>query len=164
MKKLVVYYSFGGNTKKVAMDIARSLRADVLEINTVKDYPDDYDVLLGLAQQEVKSGYMPRLRPYELSLDRYEAVILGTPVWWSSFAPAMKKFMSGFNWKGRRVYPFATSEDSLGHAPSDFKKALRGAIISPVLGVKFKNNKQETSPEVVEEWVKQIKLDCKGNE
>ena len=46
MKKLVVYYSIGGNTCAVAKRIARSLRADLAEIKTVKSYPDDYDVLV----------------------------------------------------------------------------------------------------------------------
>ena len=56
MKKLVVYYSIGGNTRAVAERIARTLHADIVEIRTVKEYPDDYDVLVGLGQKEVESG------------------------------------------------------------------------------------------------------------
>ena len=41
MKTLVAYYSLGGNTKAVAERVARSLRSDVIEIKTVKEYPDD---------------------------------------------------------------------------------------------------------------------------
>ena len=59
MKKLVVFYSLSGNTRAVARRIARSLRADLMEIRTVKTYPDDYDVLLSLGEKEVKAGYMP---------------------------------------------------------------------------------------------------------
>ena len=59
MKKLVVYYSLSGNTRAVAKRIARTLRADLMEIRTVKSYPDDYDVLLSLGQKEIRSGYMP---------------------------------------------------------------------------------------------------------
>ena len=58
MKKLVVFYSLSGNTRAVARRIARALRADLLEIRTVKTYPDDYDVLLSLGEKEVKSGYI----------------------------------------------------------------------------------------------------------
>ncbi len=62
MKTLVAYYSLGGNTKSVAERVARSLRSDVIEIKTVKEYPDDYDVLLSLGEKEVASGYIPASR------------------------------------------------------------------------------------------------------
>lgn len=157
MKTLVVYYSLGGNTRKIATQIAKSLRADVLEISTVKDYPDDYDVLVSLAKKEVESGYMPQLKPFEVSLDRYDAIVLGTPVWWYTYAPAVKKFMSVFNWKGRKVFPFATNGGWLGHTPSDFRKALRGATVSDVLNVKFDGDVQVTPDSAVKEWIAAVK-------
>lgn len=157
MKTLVAYYSLGGNTKSVAEKIARALRADVIEIKTVKEYPDDYDVLLSLGEKEVASGYIPALRPVDIDWDKYEAVILGTPVWWSSFAPAMKKFTSGYKWKGRLVYPFVTHGGTIGHVVSDFKKALRGAYVGPLLNVKFEEKEQLTPDTVIKEWITAIK-------
>lgn len=157
MKTLVAYYSLGGNTKSVAEKVARSLRADVIEIKTVKEYPDDYDVLLSLGEKEVASGYIPALRPVEIDWDKYEAVLLGTPVWWSSFAPAMRKFISNYKWKGRVVYPFVTHGGTVGHVLGDFKKALRGAYIGPVLNVKFEDNEQLTPDSALKEWVTMIK-------
>ena len=70
MKKLVVFYSLSGNTRAVARRIARALRADLLEIRTVKTYPDDYDVLLSLGEKEVKAGYMPQLEPLPIDARR----------------------------------------------------------------------------------------------
>ena len=137
MKKLVVYYSIGGNTRAVAERIARTLHADIVEIRTVKEYPDDYDVLVGLGQKEVESGYLPAIHPLDIDFTRYDAVIIGTPVWWYSFAPAVKKFLSCYRWKGRKIYPFATNGGWLGHTYSDFKKAARGALVAPILNVKF---------------------------
>ncbi len=157
MKTLVAYYSLGGNTKSVAEKVARSLRADVIEIKTVKEYPDDYDVLLSLGEKEVASGYIPALRPVDIDWDKYEAVLLGTPVWWSSFAPAMKKFISNYKWKGRVVYPFVTHDNTVGHVLGDFKKALRGAHIGPVLNVKFEEKEQLTPDSALKEWVATIK-------
>lgn len=157
MKTLVAYYSLGGNTKAVAERIARSLRSDVIEIKTVKEYPDDYDVLLSLGEKEVASGYIPALRPVEIDWEKYDAVLLGTPVWCSSFAPAMKKFMSNYKWKGRVVYPFITQSGSIGHVIGDFTKALRGAAIGPVLNVKFEENEQLTPDETIKDWISIIK-------
>ncbi len=156
MKKLVVYYSLGGNTRSVARKIARALRADVLEIKTVKAYPDDRDVLLGLGQKEVKTGYLPQLQPYRIDFTKYDAVILGTPVWWSTYSPAMKSFMQGKSWKDMKVFPFATNEGTLGRTPSEFRKALRGADVAPVLNVLFSGNMQVTPDSDIREWLKLI--------
>ncbi len=156
MKKLVVYYSLSGNTRAVARRIARALRADLMELRTVKAYPDDYDVLLSLGQKEVKSGYMPQLTALPYDAAKYDTIILGTPVWWSSYAPAVKKFMSTVKWKGKQVFPFATNEGELGHTPSDLRKAMRGAQVAPVLNVKFENGVQLTAPAEIKEWIATI--------
>ena len=156
MKKLVVYYTLSGNTRAVAKRIARTLRADLMEIRTVKSYPDDYDVLLSLGQKEIKSGYMPQIEQLPFDASRYGTIVLGTPVWWSSFAPAVKKFMTGVSWKGKKVYPFATHGGDLGHTPSDLRKAMRGAQVSPVLGIRFENGTQVTPAGDVKTWVTAI--------
>lgn len=154
MKTLVVYYSLTGNTRAVARRIARQLKADVLEVRTVKTYPDDIDVLLGLGQQEVKTGYIPQLQPYRVNLDNYDVVLLGAPVWWSTFAPAMRSFLKGKNWAGRKVFPFVTNGGTLGHTPSDFRKALKGAEVSPILSVEFDEDCTQSTPESeIKEWL-----------
>ncbi len=153
MKTLVVYYSLTGNTRAVARRIARTLKADVLEVRTMKTYPDDQDVLLGLGQQEVKTGYVPQLHPYRVDLSKYDAVLLGTPVWWSTFAPAMKTFMKSLDWEGKKVYPFATNGGTLGHTPSDFRKALKGAEVAPILSVQFDERIQTTPESEIKEWL-----------
>ena len=157
MKKLVVYYSLGGNTRALARKIAQILGADILEIKTVKTYPDDYDVLVGLGQREVATGYIPQLKPYRIDYSKYDAVLIGSPVWWSTFAPAIRSYMSANKWKGINVYPFATNEGTLGHTPSDFRKVLRGANVSPVLNVKFDGNKMVTPESDIREWLALIK-------
>ena len=157
MKKLVVYYSISGNTRAVAERVATSLRADLFEIRTVKTYPDDHDVLIGLAKKEVESGYIPQIEPFEFNFDKYETVIIGTPVWWYSYAPAVKSFMAGKKWEGKKVYTFATYDGRVGHTPSDFKKALRGAEVPPTLGIKFDDNTQVTPDSDIKLWLREIR-------
>ena len=45
MKKILVYYSLGGNTRAVAKKIASKLKIKAVELKTLKAYPDDVDVL-----------------------------------------------------------------------------------------------------------------------
>ena len=84
-------------------------------------------------------------------------MIIGTPVWWYSFAPAVKTFLSSNNWKEKKVYPFATNGGWLGHTPSDFRKALRGAEVGPVLSVKFEEHTQITPDSEIKAWLAQLK-------
>ena len=140
MKKLVVFYSLSGNTRAVARRIARSLRADLMEIRTVKTYPDDYDVLLSLGEKEVKAGYMPQIEALLFDANKYDTVILGTPVWWGTYAPAVKKFLSAIKWKGKKVYPFATNGGELGHTAH---KSLPSLI--SVLKTEFRFHPQRNS-------------------
>lgn len=156
MKKLVVYYTCGGNTRAIAKRIAKAMRANIAEIRTVKSYPDDYDVLLGLGKREVATGYMPQIVPLSADLSKYDEIILGTPVWWSSLAPAVKKFIKETNWKGKKVYPFTTYSDWPGHVGSDLKKALRGANVAPVFNIKYDEKTLVTSVSEIKQWLLQI--------
>ncbi len=157
MKNVVVYYSFGGNTRTVAKKIAKQTGADLAEIRTLKAYPDDYDVLVSLGKKEVESGYVPQLYPLPVDLQDYDTVILGTPVWWYTYAPAMKSFLKTVDWKGKTVYPFATNGGWLGHTPSDFRKALKGAKVEPILNVRFEDKTLITPQSVIDEWADSIK-------
>ena len=49
---LVVYFSRSGNTESVAERIAERTGADIFEIVTVQDYPEDYNELLDFARNE----------------------------------------------------------------------------------------------------------------
>ena len=157
-KALVVYYSLSGNTRGVARKIASRLHADILEIYTEKDYPDDYDVLLGLGKRETASGYLPKLKPYRVDYTKYDTIVVGTPVWWGTIAPAMRSFLSSnlAQLKGKNVYPFATNGNWLGRTPSDFKKALRGVELGQLLNVRFEDKTQVTPNMGLTDWVKEI--------
>ena len=43
MKALIVYYSYSGNTRRIAQQIQKKTGGDLAEIRTVEPYPDDYD-------------------------------------------------------------------------------------------------------------------------
>ena len=70
----------------------------------------------------------------------------------------MKTFLSqnAAQLKGKKVYPFATNGGWLGHTPSDFKRALRGAEVKPTLSVKFDDKKQVTPNIAIDEWVESV--------
>ena len=38
-------------------------------------------------------GEKPKLQPYEFNAEQYDRIIIGTPVWASSFAPPIRTFL-----------------------------------------------------------------------
>lgn len=94
MKTAVVYYSLEGNTKLVAEKIAERLNADIIELKCVKAYPTGKVSKFVWGGKSVTFGERPALLPYDFNADDYDAVIIGSPVWASKYAPPLKTFLS----------------------------------------------------------------------
>ena len=61
-KVLVVYYSWGGNTRVVAEKIKTQLNADVVEIVPATAYPTDYSECVAQARKETKADFRPEIK------------------------------------------------------------------------------------------------------
>lgn len=88
MKILTVYYSYSGNTRKIAEKIQREIGGDIAEIVTEKPYSGSYNDVVEQGQREVNDGYKPAILPLSKDAAEYDVIILGTPVWWYTYAPA----------------------------------------------------------------------------
>lgn len=123
MSVLTVYYSFGGNTRRITQKIHAELGGDIAD---------------------------------------YDTIIIGTPVWWYTFAPAMKTFLESNDWHGKRIFPFATNGGWLGHTPQDFEHACRGAKVANTLNIRFDGSRQMTPRSFVDKWIEAIKQETGG--
>ena len=129
------------------------LHADLLELRTVKDYPDDGDVLLSLGKREVESGFMPKLKSIAANIKNYDTILVGTPVWWGTMAPAVKTFAASFSWVGKKVYPFTTNGGKVGQISADFKKVFSGATVFRPLHVKFDERILKSKLDSITKWI-----------
>ncbi len=93
MKTAIVYYSMSGNTKYVAEKIAEKLGADIIRIEPVKAFPDNGAEKFIWGGKSAVMGEKPKLLPYEFSIEKYDRIILGTPVWASTFTPPVRSFI-----------------------------------------------------------------------
>lgn len=157
MKSIVIYYSYGGNTRKAAGQIAAAIHADLEEIETVKPYTGSYDQVVDQGQQEVNRGFRPKLKPIHADLSQYDTIVLGSPVWWYTFAPAMNSFLHSADLSGKSIYPFATNGGWIGHTFKDFAKACPDAKVHAGLNIRFNEDVQLTPESDVLNWAKQIK-------
>ena len=109
MQSVIIYYSYSGNTKKIAEMVQRETGFRTAEQRTVVPYSENYDVVADQGQDEVKRGFMPEILPLEVDPEEYGTVFLGTPVWWYTFAPAVKTFLAQYKLAGKTILPFATN-------------------------------------------------------
>lgn len=82
MKSLILYYSYRGNTQRIAERIHSAIGGDIARIDTVVPYTGSYDDVVAQGEREVKRGFLPELKAMDIDLDRYDTIVLGTPVWW----------------------------------------------------------------------------------
>lgn len=156
MKTLILYYSYGGNTKKVAEMIHREILSDIAEIEIVKPYIGDYNSVVDQGQKEVHIGFTPEIKPLKVDITSYDRIILGTPVWWYTFAPAVKTFLSRSNLDKKVIYPFATNAGWLGHTFQDFEKACPKATVNTGMNIKFNKERLITPEAEITTWIKSI--------
>ena len=53
MKTLILYYSYGGNTKRIAEMIQKEIGGDIVRMDTVVPYDGDYDTADYYTTEEV---------------------------------------------------------------------------------------------------------------
>ncbi len=102
MKSLVVYYSLNGNTKEAAEKIAKEVGADLLELETARKIPEKGFGKFFAGGAQASFGFCPKLKSFDIDLEKYDALILGTPIWASVNAPAVNTFLKK-NKIGERV-------------------------------------------------------------
>lgn len=156
MKTLILYYSLGGNTKRIAEIIHSITGGDLVQIDTVVPYTGSYNAIVKQGHEEVNRGYLPKIKPVSIDFASYDRIILGSPVWWYTFAPAMHTFLKGQNWNGKEVHPFATNGGWIGHTFEDFKKVCTGADVRKGLNIKFNGNSLQTPEEEIRNWAANI--------
>jgi len=93
MRSLVIYYTKSGNTGLVAHIIKRELKAHIKEIT---DYTNERTVLDYLFTSLIDSA---SINPRKINVDYYETIFIGSPVWFGSLTPAIKKIIDNIDFK-----------------------------------------------------------------
>lgn len=160
-KMLVVYYSWSnGNTKRIAERLGKATGADIARIETVQPYTGSYDEVVSQGQNEVNRGYQPPIRPLGVNVSDYDVIVVGTPTWWYTMAPAVLSFLSQQDFTGKTVIPFMTNGGWPGHVIKDIKKACKGAKFAHEMEVQFDSTGGdclETSENEIAAWIEQVK-------
>lgn len=79
------------------------------------------------------------------------------PVWWYTFAPAVKTFFAEHNLSWKTVYPFITNGGWIGHTVKDIVEACPDAAVKRAINIKFDESDLSTSISEIENWIDKIK-------
>lgn len=108
-KILVVYFSWGGNTRAVANRIVQLTDATLYEIQPATPYTTDYQTLAyTVARNELDTDARPVLRETDADFSNYDYVFIGCPVWWQTAPMIISTFCENYDFSGKTVIPFCT--------------------------------------------------------
>ncbi|MBU3831442.1 MAG: flavodoxin [Candidatus Desulfovibrio faecigallinarum] len=152
---LVVYFSHSGNTRTIAEMIHQRVGGDIVEIETVKPYPDDYDACVEQAREEQRANVFPEISTVIPNMEKYRTVFLGYPNWWGTMPRAVFTFLTAYNMDDKTVAPFCTHGGSaMGTSESDIRKLCPKARILKGLPVRGRSVRGAGS--TVDSWLQSI--------
>ncbi len=151
---LVVYFSRSGNTESVAERIAERTGADVFEIVTVQDYPEDYNELLDFARNEQRENARPELAEHIEDMDIYDVIFLGYPNWWGDMPMPLYSFLDEYDLSGKTIMPFVTSGGSgFSRTIRSIEDAEPDATVLEGLSIRDRRVGDISTDRAIEEWI-----------
>ncbi len=158
MNKLIVYFSYTGNTRTIANRIKDKLNCDILEIKTVLPYSEDYDTVVNDEQNGEASNHLPEIQDIGIDLSKYDEIILGTPVWWYRPVPAIRTFLTQNDLSGKIIKPFATNAGWIGRTFNEIKKLCPNSKVEAGMNIvydagDYRTRKLITSLNEIDNWI-----------
>ena len=157
MKSLIVYYSLEGNTKFIAEEIAREIDCDVIQLKLQKELPSKGFMKYLLGGKQVVFNEKPALEPFNINIDNYDLIIMGTPVWAGKFASAFNTFFSKISLKNKKIVLFCCYGGNEGKTFDSFKRKLEGNKVLGQMGFRdpLKKDREENIKKA-REWIRQF--------
>lgn len=150
---LVVYFSRTGNTEKIANYLIEMTNADSYVIEAAIPYTDEdiaYNNSSCRANREQSDKTVrPEIADPIESIDSYDVVYLGYPIWWGEEPRIIDTFLESYDFSDKIVVPFCTSASS-GNATSERNIANLVPIGTQLEGRRFSGS---ASKETVETWL-----------
>jgi len=157
MKTAVIYYSFEGNSALIAENIKAAIAADVYEVKT-RDTPKwtGFSKYLWGGGQAVL-GKKPPIVPLSVDVNAYDLIILGTPVWAGSPAPAMVSFLDKTAIKGKKIAFYCCHGGGMGMVFKKLKNLVPGNSFAGEIGfLNAARDDKAALKQKIEEWLKSI--------
>jgi flavodoxin len=162
-KILVAYFSWSGNARALAGQVAEETGGDLFEIKTAASYPDNYNDCIAVAKEEQQKNARPALAAKVKNMAQYRTVFLCYPNWWGTLPMGVFTFLESYDFSGKTIYPLVTHGGSrFGRSLDDIKKLCPRAVIGEGVSVSAfdtnpKDNTRVTPPNRdVTAWLRRL--------
>ncbi len=153
---LVTYFSWSGSTKNLAEEIQRQTNADIYRIEPLVPYTDDYQELAyQISNKEKEENARPALKDTFSTLNDYDIIFVGCPVWWHDAPMIIHSFLEceDYNFAGKTIVPFCTYATAAYETLNDIINATPDSEHLAGLGTR---GSQSSYSQVVKSWLERI--------
>ena len=154
-KSLVVYFSWSGNTEKVAQSIRQQTGSDIFEIVPKTPYSTDYDTVVSDAKAEQQQNARPEMADAIENMGDYDTVYVGFPNWWGDMPMILYTFFDTYDLSGKTVALFCTSGGSgLSNTVNEVKELEPNAAVTK--GLHIGSSASSDPDSAVRAWLDEI--------
>jgi flavodoxin len=151
-RTLVAYFTRSGNTRVIAGQLHRELKADLFEIQPATPYPDDYEQTVERARKERDAGVRPPLKAAVPNIAAYDTVFLCFPIWGETAPPVIRGFLATHDLSGKTVRPVITHGGyGLGDSLTVLKNLAPKARMTPAFSMEADQERRTMTQ--VREWL-----------
>ena len=135
-KNLILYYSYTGNTKIVAKQLAQKIDCDVVKLEPKVPFSKNYDDVVNEWQNNSPKRNV-EIKDINANINEYKNIVVCSPIWWYSITPVITKFLKASDLSNKNIYPVLTSAGWFGNATNDIKSICKNSNIKQALLVTF---------------------------
>ena len=169
-KTLVVYYSYTGDSKKIAETLTSQIEADVMRIQP-KDKTQKYEannyaigtqLLNAIKAAPANADSYPAIDEVSITdLSAYKNIIIVTPLWWSQMAAIMQTYLFNYGpqMAGKHVAMIVSSASSgISGVVADAKRLVPDAVwMGDALSIKDSNRGNAIT--LIQNWLGTLNFD-----
>ena len=162
-KTLVVYYSFTNNVRTIVGELTKQVSADVVEVQPAEEGLDyaanNYEIgsslIAAIRNHPEDAESYPSIKPVDIDFQKYDNIIVCTPLWWSQMAAPMQSFLfqNGQKMAGKHVALIVSSASSgISSTVADAKRLIPDAVWTGD-ALWINDRKRSQTPTLLTEWL-----------
>ena len=154
---LIVYFSWSGNTRGIARLLHQKIGGDLVKIEPVTPYSEDYNTCLEQAKSEQERAARPELKTRIADMSLYSTIFLGYPNWWATIPMPIASFLEQYDFSGKTIIPFVSHGGGrLRQSVTDIAKLCPSSKILEALSVRYSGG--SSLSEDMDAWLNRIGL------